>query len=169
MVNENKLTKRVLSLVTVAGALVTTSVGSAQVDSKIFPGSMCKPGSSAISYNVVHSPDSAYWQNYNARVQVVCPVVRDRVLSTTAAAAYLSVYDAVSNGFVWCALYSANSVGGTISYGYDSTSDPFVGNTTLIMSTGVGSGWYDAITVVCNLDYNDRIYSYNIDEALQQD
>lgn len=149
------------------GLIATTPAGAAQ-DTKIYPGSVCKPATSAISYTLTSvSNYVAYTQNNPGRAGVVCPLVRDQVLGTSAASAYVRVYDPNTTGFAWCGLYAANDVAGTISYGYDSTTDAFAGTTTLVMETATGSGWYDALTVKCNLDQNSKIYSFDIDETVQ--
>lgn len=149
------------------GLSLAAPAGAAQ-DTKIYPGSVCKPATSAISYTLTSVNNYvAYTQNNGVRSGVVCPIVRDQVLGTSAASAYVRVYDPTTAGFAWCGLYAANDVAGTISYGQDSTTDAYLGVSTLVMETVTGSGWYDALTVKCNLDHNSKIYSFDIDETVQ--
>lgn len=150
--------------------LLAALPANAAIDTKIYPGSMCKPATSALSYTVTGSTSySSFTQNYPGRTGVACPIVRDEWGKTTPAAAYVNVYDPDTNDYVWCALYSSNSTAGTISYNSAISDTAFKGNTMLIMSTSTGTNYLDTLTMVCNLNQNAKIYSYDIDEAIQID
>jgi hypothetical protein len=159
----------------VVGALMLGAFAStparAAVDSKVYPGSMCKMANSSLSSGVYSSTNySAYLQNYAATIGVTCPVVRDQLQDTTPASAWVSVYDPTTTGNIWCGLYSVNSVAGTISYAAGVTTDPFKGNDVVILSSvPTGSGWWDSLNIKCSLPESSRIYSYNVDETVQTD
>lgn len=149
------------------GALSSTNVGAA-VDSKIYPGSMCKPANSAVSSITYSTSYAGYLQNYAATVGVTCPVVRDQIADTTPASAWVSIYDSATTSNVWCALYAANSVAGTVDYTAAVTTDAFKGNDVLTMTNvATGSGWFDTLNVKCSAPENTRIYSYAVDETVQ--
>jgi len=95
--------------------------------------------------------------------------VRDRVTKTDAASVWVNVYDPSTADGLWCGLFAADSVGGTISYGSATTDNAYKGDQVLSMSTATGTGWWDSLTLVCNVDQNGRVYAYNVDEALQVD
>lgn len=151
------------------GALSSVTAGAA-VDSKIYPGSMCKVANSAWGSTTTGTGYAGYLQNYAGVVGVTCPVVRDQAQGTTPASAWVSVYDPTTTWNVWCQLYSSNSLAGTIAYSTGSTTDPFKGNDVLIMSNvATGNGWWDSLNIKCSLPENAKIYSYNVDETVQTD
>ncbi len=158
-----------IAAVACSTALLTVSANAA-VDSKIYSGSTCKPGNSVLGY-IFNSPGTAanYIQNYAGRIGVLCPVVRDRVTTTDAASVWVNVYDPSTADGLWCGFFASDQVGGTISYGSSTTDNAFVGSQVISMSTPTGTGWWDSLTLVCNVDQNGKIYAYNVDEALQID
>jgi hypothetical protein len=149
------------------GALSSVNADAA-VDSKIYPGSMCRVANSTVGSITYSTSSTGYLQNYPGTVGVSCPVVRDQIAGTTPASAWVSIHDAASTSSVWCALYSANSVAGTISYKSDWTSDAFKGDVVLVMTNvPTGSGWWDSLNIKCSVPENARLYSYAVDETIQ--
>ena len=156
-----------LAVAAVVGFLAFPGTSLAQLDSKIYPGSLCKPAASWIDYNTEGGGYTTFVQYYAARVGVACPVVRDQVLGTSNATVFMSVYDSSSTGFVWCGLYSVDHLGGSTSYGTASTTAIFVGKTYLNATVPTKSSWYSTLSLECDLDQNAKIYVYEVDETVQ--
>ena len=154
----------------VCATLLPALSAGAAVDSKIYSGSTCKPGNSALGY-ILNSPgtNANYLQNYPGRIGVMCPVVRDRVTTADPASVWVNIYDPSSADGLWCGFFASDSVGGTISYGSSTTGNAFVGDQILSMSTPTGTNWWDSLTLVCNVDQNGKVYAYNVDESPQVD
>lgn len=158
-----------------AGALglltALSAVGAHAVfDAKIYPGSMCKPGTSAISYTLTGSSNlSSYKNNHGAQVGVACPIVREYWEGTGPAVAYVGVHVPSTTSRVWCAIFQANSSANTVSYGSDITPAGVTGRHEIVVSTPMTPGYFDALVLKCDVDPNGKIYSYNVDESTATD
>ncbi len=92
-------------------AILGVVVPAAGSDTKSIHGAVCQPGSlGSLSYNAYYGAAASGGEAY-----AICPLMRDRINSTTTLSSAVVEFFIPGGGFAYCSLYSQTEDG---SYGY---------------------------------------------------
>ena len=137
---------------------VLPSQPSGPVDRKTYPGSFCKPDYGRDGDQVNYSAGAIKTRDDGYAV-VVCPIVRDNTVNTDGAS--VTLYVDSRDDLVACTLFSRSAYGEELSR-HTRTADDW-GKTSIEFQVSVSED-SSYLSLLCNLESRNRIFSYTVSE-----